>query len=159
MAIIEGGIGPFQFYGDPTTKQGVDAVQTVVLTGTPTAGAYKLGFESQQTADIAFDADAAAVQAALEALPNLGVGNVTATAGAGGIAVTFTGTKGKQSVQPLTVVSSTLDAGATLAVEQTTPGEAPSGIGSAKGALLIDTENGKLYQNEGTPSAPSWVTR
>jgi hypothetical protein len=160
MGIIEGGIGPYQYAGDPTTQQGSDAVQTVVLTGTPTAGAYKLQFESSQTADLAFNADAAAVQAALEALPNLGVGNVTAAAGAvGSTVVTFTGTKGKQPVQPLTVASSTLDAGATLAVEQTTPGVAPSGVGSAKGALLIDTENGKLYQNEGTAAAPTWVAR
>lgn len=159
MGIIEGGIGPFQYAGDPTTKMGTDAVQTVVITGTPTLGDYTLSFEGAVTTPLAFNADGAAVQAALEALPNLGVGNVTATGTAASVAVTFTGTKGKQKVSPLGVASSTLDAGATVTVEQTTAGEAPGGIGSAKGALLIDTENGKLYQNEGTPAQPAWVAR
>lgn len=159
MGIIEGGIGPFQYAGDPTQKQGVDAVQTIVLTGAPTQGDYVLGFEGSVTAPIAYNANAAAVQAALEALPTLGVGNVIAAGGGASTVVTFTNARGKQPVPPLTVPSSSFDMDATIAIEQTTAGESPSGLGSAKGALLIDTENGKLYQNTGTASLPVWVER
>ncbi|OMC04900.1 hypothetical protein A5733_20845 [Mycobacterium sp. NS-7484] len=40
-------------------------------------GAYKLGYAGDLTGDLDFDADIATIQAALEALPSLGVGNVT----------------------------------------------------------------------------------
>ena len=168
MGIIEGGIGPFQHAGDPREKAGTDAVQKLAITGVPTAGGFKLAFEGQPTAEIVWVADpaalATAVQTALEALPNLGAGNVTAAVdgeiGQEGVtAITFTGTKGKQPVQPLSVMESTLDAGATASVNMTTPGESPGGVGAAKGALLIDTENGKLYQNEGTSAQPTWAER
>ena len=84
MAIIEGGYGPYQYAGDPTAPAaaGSDAVQKLSIAPAPTAGALKLSFEGNTTEDIAYNVDAAAfassVQSALEALPTLGAGNVTA---------------------------------------------------------------------------------
>jgi len=167
MPTIEGGLGPFQYFGDPTATAGVDAVQKLTISGAPTTGALRFSFEGSTTADIAWVADpaalAAAVQAGLEALPNIGAGNVTAAVdietGMDGItAITFTGAKGKQPVAPL-AVTHTLDAGAAASVAMTTPGAGPGGVGAARGALLIDTENAKLYQNTGTPAAPLWTER
>ena len=49
--------------------------QKVALTGSPTGGYFTLTFEGDTTGPIPFDATAAQVQAALEALPNIGPGN------------------------------------------------------------------------------------
>ena len=74
--------------------------------------------------------------------------------------ITFTGTKGKQAIKtPIGVAESTLDGGATASVNVTDPGKGPQGVGVAKGALLIDTENAKLWQNTGTAEAPQWTER
>jgi hypothetical protein len=59
-------IGLLAHAGTPT--DGVDEVQTIVLTGTPTGGTFTITFDGEDTDEIAFDATAAAVQAALEAL-------------------------------------------------------------------------------------------
>ncbi len=58
---------------------GTNEIQTLGLTGTPTTGTFTLTFNGQTTAGIAFNANAAAVQAALEALSTVGAGNVTVT--------------------------------------------------------------------------------
>lgn len=61
----------------------VSEVQTVTITGGPTGGTFTLTYSGQTTAGIAYNANAAAVQAALEALSNLAVGDVTVTGGPG----------------------------------------------------------------------------
>ena len=55
--------------------------QKVALTGSPTGGTFTLTFEGDTTGPIPFDATAAQVQAALEALPNIGPGNAETTLG------------------------------------------------------------------------------
>ncbi|MEZ5101167.1 MAG: phage tail tube protein [Thermoleophilia bacterium] len=62
------------------------------ISGTP-SGAFTLTFEGATTAALATNATAAAVQAALEALPNIGTGGVSATGGAlpTAIDITFSG--------------------------------------------------------------------
>ena len=57
-------------------------VQTVTITGTPTGGTWTLEFEGEVTSDLAYNAAASAVQAALEALPTIGAGNVTVSGSA-----------------------------------------------------------------------------
>lgn len=46
--------------------------QNLTISGTPTGGTFTLTFNNQTTAAIAFNATAAAVAAALQALPNVG---------------------------------------------------------------------------------------
>jgi len=75
---------------------GASAVLSVTVTAT--AGTYTLNFAGAITAPIAFDATAAAVQAALEALGVISVGNVSVT---GAYIVTFTGTLATVPVPPL----------------------------------------------------------
>src|SRR5689334_1738640 len=49
----------------------VNTKQTVVIHGSPTGGTFTLTFSGQTTADIAYNANASAVQSALIALSNL----------------------------------------------------------------------------------------
>lgn len=60
----------------------VNEVQTLTITGTPTGGNFTLTFDGQTTASIAHNANAAAVQSALEGLSNIAVGDVTCGGGA-----------------------------------------------------------------------------
>ena len=64
-----------------TSVQNPNVFQKVLLSGSPTGGTFTLTFEGDTTAAIPFDATAAQVQAALEALPNIGPGNAETTLG------------------------------------------------------------------------------
>lgn len=59
-------------------------VQVVTLTSSPTGGTFTLTYSGQTTSAIAYDASAATVDAALEALSNIGAGDVVVTGSAGG---------------------------------------------------------------------------
>ncbi len=59
-------------------------VQVVTLNGTPTGGTFTLTYSGQTTSAIAYNASAATVDAALEALSNIGAGDVAVTGSAGG---------------------------------------------------------------------------
>lgn len=98
-----------------------------------TAGQYKLTFEGQQTADIDFDATPAELVSALEALSNVGVGDVAVTGGPGNAAgdapyyVTFQGAlaesdRTQMTVQAGTVALSGGTGGSSATVTTTTPG-------------------------------------
>lgn len=79
---LESLIGAPISVGHPANK-----VQVITLTGTPAGGTFKLQYGPHATGitgTIAFDATAPTVQAALVALPNLGVGDVTVAGSAGG---------------------------------------------------------------------------
>ncbi|MEU6054223.1 hypothetical protein ABZ829_27855 [Streptomyces xanthochromogenes] len=71
--------GLYAPYSGPTSE-----TQTVTVTGSPTGGTFTLTFSGQTTAAIAYNATAAVVQAALEALSNINPGDVTVTGNAGG---------------------------------------------------------------------------
>jgi hypothetical protein len=55
--------------------------QTISATGSPSSGTFTLTFGGQQTAPIPYNATAAAIDAALEALSSIGVGGVTVGGG------------------------------------------------------------------------------
>jgi hypothetical protein len=170
MPIIEGsGLGtPVTSAGAPVT--GSDEVQTLTLGGTPTGGSFSLAYEGLTSAAIPWNATnatlLAAIQTALNALPNLGTNGAVATAGTltagiGTVLLTFSGAPvAKRAVSTLTVADNSLTGTApTLAIVKTTPGVNVTGRGAPKGALLIDVNAGTLYQNTGTASAPVWGTR
>lgn len=108
----------------------VNEVQSVTITGGPTAGTFTLSFGGSTTAAIAYNATAAAVASALEALPTIGAGNVTASGGplpGTAVAVTFVNSLGATNVEQMTATSS-LTGGTTpaVAVSTTTQGQAAS---------------------------------
>jgi hypothetical protein len=170
MPVIEGGgLGdPLQNAGAPVA--GTDEVQTLTIGGAPTAGAgsgFTLVYAGFTTALILWSATnatlVAAIDAALEALPVIGTGNVTTavgtmTAGVGTITITFVSGLGKTAVATITVGTNAMTGAApTVAVAETTPGVNATAYGAAAGGLLIDTTNKKLYINSGTPAAPTWT--
>jgi len=148
---------------DGAPVAGTDEVQTITITGTPTGGTFRLRFGAFTTAAIAYNAAAAAVDSAIEALPGFGSGAVVCAGGAlpgTPVTVTFSGPGFGRRPQPLLeVVASALTGGTTpeVAVTETTPGVEETGIGAPRGALLTDTTNGILYINTGTPDNPVWT--
>lgn len=94
-------------------------VQTITITGTPTGGTFTLTFAGSTTAPIAYNATAATVQSALEALDSVGVGNVTTTGGAlptTGVVVTFAEDLSGEDVPAITGSAAGLTGGTTPAV-------------------------------------------
>jgi hypothetical protein len=104
---------------------GTNEVDSLTTTGTPTGGTLTLTVNGQTTAGIAFNAAAATVQSALEALSNVAVGDVTCTGGALPTAVTITW-GGNLAGQPVTVTANgaglTGGTTPTAVVTNTTPG-------------------------------------
>jgi len=161
---IEGLLGPYANAGAPA--QGTDEVQTLTIGGSPTTGTFKLTFDGFTTAAINWSSTNNTlrdnVDAALEALPNVGTGGVTVavgtmTAGVGTLTITFAGNLANLVVPTITVANNSLDGSGTVAVAETTPGVNATMRGAAKGALLIDTTNGILYINTNTALDPTWT--
>lgn len=125
-----------------------EEVQTLTVTGTPTGGTYTLSFGGQTTATIPYNATAAQVRTALEALSTIGTGNVTTAGGAHPgtpITVTFTGALANTNVAQMTANSAGLTGGSTPTVTPTTStaGAADLGTGGtevAKGFLVADKQ-------------------
>lgn len=115
---------------------GVDEVQSVTVTGNP----FSLTFNGQTTSSISSSATAAQVQSALEALSNIGIGDVTVT-GSGPYTVTFQGTLGRQNVNQMTALNATI---ATVQAGSDPPADSakaffpiePVGIGAPSGYTL-----------------------
>lgn len=152
--IVEfGGTAGTNYYADRTTgvisatnTTDVNEVQT--LTRTSTGGTITLTFDDETTATIPATAagfTAAAVQAALLALPNLAPGDVAVTGSDGGpLTVTFSGTAfGGQNV-PLLVVDNTLATGGTIVAALGTGGAGSIYIGHTveAGRLIVRMERG-----------------
>lgn len=100
-------------------------VQTVTITGSPTGGTFDLTFGGQTASGIAHNAAASVVQAALEALSSIGVGNVVVSGSAGGpYTVTFINDLGKQPIAAMTKDATSLTGGTSpdVAVAEATPG-------------------------------------
>lgn len=161
--VIEGALDGYTNPGAPGA--GTNAVQTLTIDAT--GGTFKLAFEGFTTAAIAWSATNATlianIDAALEALPNIGAGGVvtavgTMTAGVGTATLTFSaGELAHRPVSVITVGDNSLTGTATLSIATTTPGVGATARGAAVGATLTDTVNGKIYVNTGTPASPTWI--
>jgi hypothetical protein len=93
-------------------------VQTVTITGAPTGGTYTLTWSGQTTAAIPYNATAAQVKTALEALSNINVGDVAVSGGphpGTAIVVTFGG-QYLGDDQPAMTATASLTGGSTPAV-------------------------------------------
>lgn len=134
------------------SEEMIDNLQTITISGAPTAGDFTLTYKAQTTAPIAFDATAAAVQSALEALSTIGVGNVSVTGGPGPDTpwvVAFVGTLA-QDTTAMTADGSGLSGGTSPAVALASSSfpytqifdicavPAPDAFGDQDGAFLQD---------------------
>lgn len=165
MSQIEGSIGPYEMAGVPGA--GTSEIQTLELSGTPTGGTFKLEFDGYTTTAISWTATdntlIAAIDAALEALPNIGASGVlvadgTLTSGIGTVTITFGGNLAKLAVNLITVADDSLvGTDAAVAVTETTAGVTADFRGAKKGAIVTDTTNGVVYVNTGTALVPTWT--
>lgn len=105
---------------------GVDEVQTVVITGTPTGGTFTLTFNGETTGTIAHNANAATVQAALTALAGIDSGEIVVTGTNPSFTLTFHGRYDSQPV-PQTTATASLTGGTTPGV---TTGTTTQGVQS-----------------------------
>lgn len=120
----------------PLTSAGTDEVQTVTISGAPTAGTFTLSYGGQTTAALEFNSTAAEVQTALGALSTIGAANisVTSTNAGGGTAaggpyvVTFIGSLGDSSTITAITGTSSLTGGTspTVTAAVTTAGAGPT---------------------------------
>lgn len=122
----------FSVEDDPTTVfktdtevtlgTGTDEVQNIAFSATPTAGAFTLKYNTEETTSLAYNASNTDVQNALNALASLSGVTVTGSVAADFV-VTFAGDDGKQEQPLLTVGSNTLSSpAATITITETTPG-------------------------------------
>jgi hypothetical protein len=165
MPVIEGA-GPV-ITGAGAPGAGTSEVQTLTIGGTPTGGSFALAFEGMTTAAIPWNATnatlIAAIDAALEALPSVGTGNMTTaagtlTAGIGTVTLTFAGALAGKAVPTIAVANNSLTGTSpTVAVAETTPGVTATGRGSPAGIQYMDNSTGILYANTGTALAPTWT--
>jgi hypothetical protein len=81
---ISDGSNPVQSWDGVTLKAIVatNDVQTLSISGTPTGGTFTVSFKGQTTSAIAYNASAADVQTALQAMSTIGTGNIICTGGA-----------------------------------------------------------------------------
>ena len=108
---------------------GINEVQTLTL-GAATAGTFTLTFGGQTTTAIAYNATAAQVQAALEALGNINPGDVTVTGGPmpALVSITFTGQYAGTDVPVLTGTPTGLTGG-TITIATSTAGKGGTKLG------------------------------
>lgn len=163
-SMLAGSIGVLS--GAPSA--GTNEIQTITIGGTPTGGTFTLTFEGFQTAAISWSATNNTlrdnIDAALEALPNIGTGGVTTavgtmTAGIGTMTVTFAGgTVQRRNVGLMTATNSMTGTSPTIAVAETTPGVEATGRGAATGALFVRSDNGTVYVNTSTTANAPTLT-
>lgn len=114
-----------------TISAGRNEVQ-LVTKGTHTGGDFTLDFDGQVTAAIDWDASAAEVQSALEALSNIAPGDVTVTGNEQGPwTVTFTGTLAAENVAELIIDGTNLTGGAGEDVTTVTEGQTLANVAEA----------------------------
>lgn len=147
---------------------GTNAVHTITLGGTPTGGTFTLTLNGETTAAITWTATDATlvsrIDTAIEALPSVGTSGVvtaagTVSSGIGTVTVTFSGTNvAKRPIAVMTATSSLTGTSPTVTVGSTTTGVVPTGgAASEKGAILVRTDTGDGYINQGAPPNISWV--
>lgn len=134
---------------------GTSDVQTLTASATLTAGTFTITKDGATTTPIAFNATAAAIQAALQALPTIGTGNVTCTGGpisatATPVVATFAAAMANATETLMTVNSTALTGGVVNVVHTTvgTPAyslyDAKSGwsdLGATKNGITIAINN------------------
>jgi hypothetical protein len=124
------------------------------LCGNPSGGTFTLTYDGQTTGLLDFAATPAAVQAALEALSNIGVGDVVVTGVAGKYyKVTFQGALANTDVAEITGDGSQLTPASVVSVDTITPG----GGGENEVQLIQLRQNPISYADTWTPIANGWT--
>ena len=138
-------------------------VYTIAVTTAYTGGTFTVTVDGETTATIAFDAAVAAVQSAIDALPNVKSGDITVTEAAaggvdvdaGGFVITFLRT-GNFRGQAITVTAAfgSLTGGTGAALTHTTSGVAANGTDIPK--ALVAPNAVQLYTDGETVGVVMW---
>lgn len=158
----------YSYAGVPAN--GTSEIDTLTIQTSTSAGTFTIAVAGgRTTAAITWSAtDAtliARIDAALEALSQIGSGGVTVAAGTGssGIGtytITFTGKNARQNFAALSIGTNALTGGAAPTLTTTTAGVAATWKDAPIATLLEDSTNGELYQNISTTiGAPNWQHR
>ncbi|MDP9363171.1 MAG: hypothetical protein M3Q10_02875 [Chloroflexota bacterium] len=123
-------------------------IQTITITGAPTGGTFTLTFNGQVTAAIPYNATAAQVKAALEALSTIGADNIVASGGplpATAVDVAFAGDFAGTDVALMTATAA-FTGGATpaITVATTRTANVPTGVDP----VIIQTKNFDAYLDD-----------
>lgn len=102
-------------------------VQTLTITGTPTAGSFRVSFKGVSSGTIAYNAIASVVQSTLELMSTIGTGNVLVAGGplpGTPVTLTFQNNLANQDLPLASVISAAFTGGTTPAgaIATTTPG-------------------------------------
>jgi hypothetical protein len=117
------------------TGAGTSEVQTITITGAPAGGTFSITYSGQTTPALAYNAAPSAVQTALQALSNIGAGNVLVTGTAGSSYVlTFAGALANTNV-PAVLPVGTFTGGTSPTISAATT------TGGAAGQLLSITDD------------------
>jgi autotransporter-associated beta strand protein len=123
-----------------------DEIQTVSFSANPSGGYYVLSYNGSLTAPVPYDADAAALQAALEAIPAIGTGNVQVMGGPGTpvspFMVRFVNQLGQADVNTLSGVGALLPATTVSAAETAKGGYATLGQSLGSGSVFVGDATG-----------------
>lgn len=137
----------FVTLNDVVLGAGADEIQTIGFSATPASGAWALSFKGEATSSLAYNANAAAIQAALRLIPGLEDIMVSGSYGAG-FAVTFAGSAGKQDQDLLVVSANTMQSSVPASIV-TTVATTTAGVPQA----IVDleaTEDGPTDAPAGT---------
>ncbi|MDE2097711.1 MAG: hypothetical protein KGL39_10720 [Patescibacteria group bacterium] len=129
-------------------KLGTNAIQKVVISGSPTGGTFTLTFGAQTTAGIAFGATKEQVQAAFEALSSVGNGNAKVTGGWVGTGAVFfveyTGTLGQAVQSTLTCSIASMTGGTPAQATSSTQSGAAGSPGVFKAYNEANTDGSQF---------------
>lgn len=162
-----GSMTPATYAGVPSS--GTSEVQTLDIKTSTSGGTFTLTIANgRTTTPIAWSATnntlVANIDAALEALPQIGTGGVTTAAGTvssgiGTVTITFTGKNAKLDFPALSVTNNAITGGATPTISTTTAGVLATLRNALPGQLLVDTVTPDLYINDSTSqvNGPTWT--
>jgi hypothetical protein len=122
---------------------GTDEVVTITIPTDNTGGSFTITFGAQTTTALNHNASAATVQAALEALSTIGIGNILVTMAAGVYTLVFRNALGSTNVGAVTTTPSLTGGTNTAAVSVVTAGVA--GTQGLYGAYDSDNTNGTQF--------------
>jgi len=156
----------YRYAGVPSA--GTSQVETLTIAASTSGGTFTITpVGGRTTAPISWSATNATlvanIDAALEALPQIGASGVTTavgtmTAGIGTITITYTGKNAKRVMPLLSVSNNLITGGATPSIAHTTPGVEATFRTAETGTLLVDTVTPSLYINTSTTAgSPTWT--
>lgn len=117
---------------------GTNEVQTITISAT--GGTFTATFSGQTTSDLAYNATAAVVQAALEGLSTIGAGNVSVSLNSSVYTVTFQNDLGYQNVAAMTTNAGSLTGGSGTATVATATAGVAGTAGTFKKVSTASTD-------------------